>query len=69
MFFKINTRMVEKNRNVNVYSQLVNGKQFRLNKINKIKDFLLLKFVSIASFATLIDAPVGVISASLTLLY
>ena len=44
MFFKINTRMVEKNRNVNVYSLLVNGIQFRLNKINKIKDFLLLKF-------------------------
>ena len=34
------TRMVEKkkkNRNVNVYPQLVNGMKFRLNKISKIK--------------------------------
>ena len=43
------TRMVDKkkkkkNRNVKVYPQLVNGMQFRLNKISKIKYYLLLKF-------------------------
>ena len=43
------TRMVDKkkkkkNRNVKVYPQLVNEMQFRLNKISKIKYYLLLKF-------------------------
>ena len=82
-----------------MYSQWVNGIQFRLNKINKIEYQFIAKIrkketmsitlskthchiwlfcqtlhvlsaksggVSVASFATVIDVPVGIISASLT---
>ena len=84
----------------NIYPNLNNQQQFRLNKINEIKDFyiaeikqkelmskILSKYIasfeyfdkslivlsvttgsiSVASFATVIGAPVGIVSASFSL--
>ena len=86
----------------NIYPHLNNQKQFRLNKINEIKDYFIAKIkkrqlmskrlskymasfdsfdkslivlsettgnISIASFATVIGAPVGIVSASFSLAF
>ena len=76
----------------NLGVSLSNQKQFRLNKINKVKDYFVAQIkerelmrtrlskslivlsittssISIASFATVIGAPVGIASASFSLAF
>ena len=98
--------MAEANNNASVYPNLspnsLNDQQFRLNKINEIRDYFVAEIkeresiskrlskytaffdyfdkslivlsittgsVSIASFATVIGAPVGIVSASFSLAF
>ena len=86
----------------NIYPNLLNDQQFRLNKINEIKDYFVAEInerelmskrlskciafyhyfdtslivssvttgsISIASFVTVIGAPVGIVSASFSLVF
>ena len=70
------------NKTPNIYPNLSaipsNEQQFRLNKINEIKDYflaeirereLISKNISIASFASVIGAPAGIIGASCVLTF
>ena len=101
-YIDIDIKMVETAGNINIYPQLNNAMQFRLDEINNIKYYFIAEMhdretiskmlskymavfnyfnkislvlsaasgtVSIASFATVSGAPVGIVSASLGLAF
>ena len=61
-----------------MYSSLKDQQEFKLNKINEVKDYFIAGIkarglmsggISIASFPTVIGAPVDIVSASFSLVF